>query len=145
MNKKKIILGILIVAWICVIWGHSLQPAYISEGESSKYLEVISKVVPFITNDDDGMYIVRKTAHFTEYAILGVLLCLEFATYLKGLFKRFVNPTMTALFVAFIDETIQLFVEGRSGQVSDIWIDLAGASLMVVIVLAIIGNRRYRR
>ena len=29
--------------------------------------------------------------------------------------------------IPFVDETIQLFVEGRSGQVSDVWLDLAGA------------------
>ena len=145
MNKKKIIFGILIAVWICVSWGHSMQPAVVSEFESSKFLIVINKVIPVITNDDNGMYIVRKAAHFTEYAILGVLLCLEFATYIKGWFKRFVNPEMAALFVAFVDETIQLFVEGRSGQVSDIWIDIAGAALGIIITLAIIGNRRNRR
>ena len=52
---------------------------------------------------------------------------------------------MAALFVAFVDETIQLFVEGRSGQVSDIWIDIAGAALGIIITLAIIGNKRNRR
>lgn len=145
MNKKKIILGILIAAWICFIWGHSMQPAVVSDGESGRFLQIISKILPFIANNDNGMFIVRKTAHFTEYAILGVLLCLQFATYLKGWFKRFVNPEMAALSVAFVDETIQLFVEGRSGQVSDIWIDVAGAALGIVITLAIIGNRRYKR
>ena len=30
------------------------------------------------------------------------------------------------LFMPFVDETIQLFVEGRSGQISDVWLDMAG-------------------
>jgi VanZ family protein len=145
MKKKKILLGILIVAWLCVIWGHSLQPAVESEFESAKWLEVISKFIPVVTNDDQGMFLVRKAAHFTEYAILGVLLALELANYVKGWLRRFVEPLAFTLSAAFIDETIQLFVEGRSGQIVDVWIDLSGAALGILITLAIIGNRRGRR
>jgi VanZ family protein len=144
MKKSKIILGILIVAWLCVIWGHSMQPAVVSEDESGKWLEILSKILPFLRGED-GMYYVRKAAHFTEYAILGVLLELEFAHFVKGWLRRFFEPLAFALSASFIDETIQLFVEGRSGQVSDMWIDTAGAALAIVIILAIIGNRRSKR
>ena len=133
------------MAWLCVIWGHSMQPAEVSEGESGKWLEVLSTFLPFLANSDDGMFLVRKAAHFTEYGILGVLLALELANFVKGWFRRFVEPLMLALTAAFIDETIQLFVEGRSGQVMDIWIDISGAALGILITLAIIGNRRGKR
>ena len=142
--KKKIILGILIAAWLCVIWGHSLQPAVVSDDESGKWLSVLSVIFPFLQGED-GMFIVRKAAHFTEYLILGVLLSLEIANFVKGWLRRFFEPASLALSAAFIDETIQLFVEGRSGQVMDIWIDLAGAALGILITLAIIGNRRGKR
>jgi VanZ family protein len=145
MKKNKIILGILIVAWLCLIWGHSLQPAVVSAGESAKWLQIICKICPFITNDDNGMFIVRKAAHFTEYGVLGVLLALEMAQFVRGWFRRFVEPLFLALSVAFVDETIQLFVVGRSGEVRDMWIDVAGAALAIVITLAIIGNRRGKR
>ena len=145
MNKKKIIIGILIVAWICVIWGHSMQPAVVSEGESGKFLAILSKVLPFLAENENGMFIVRKAAHFTEYLILGVLLCMEFSTYLRGIWERFLNPLFSGLFVCFIDETIQLFVEGRSGEIRDMWIDFAGVALGTLIVLAIINNKKGRR
>ncbi len=145
MKKNRIILGILIVAWLCLIWGHSLQPAVVSAGESAKWLQIICKICPFITNDDNGMFIVRKAAHFTEYGVLGVLLALEMAQFVRGWFRRFVEPLLLALSVAFVDETIQLFVIGRSGEVRDMWIDVAGAALAIVITLAIIGNRRGKR
>ena len=32
------------------------------------------------------------------------------------------------LLVPFVDETIQLFVPGRSGQISDVWLDMAGGA-----------------
>ncbi len=138
---------ILIIVWIAVIWGHSMQPATVSEGESGRFLEVINKIIPAITNDDNGMYIVRKAAHFTEYMILGILLSIRFSMEFKGIVQRLSNPALTGLAIAFIDETIQLFVEGRSGQISDMWIDFGGAILGILITLAIINNRgkgRYR-
>ncbi len=144
MKKSKIILGILIIAWLGVIWGHSMQPAVVSDGESGKWLEVLSKIFPFLRGEN-GMYYVRKAAHFTEYAILGVLLALELSHFVKGWLRRFFEPLAFALSASFIDETIQLFVEGRSGQVSDMWIDTAGAALGILITLAIIGNRRGRK
>ena len=145
MKKKKIIIGILIVAWIGFIWGHSMQPADVSDGESGRFLAFFSTFIPALKEAEDGMFIIRKAAHFTEYTILGVLLSLEFVNFVRGWFRRFVDPVLGALTVAFIDETIQLFVEGRSGQVSDIWIDVAGAALGTLITLAIFGNRRGKR
>ncbi len=122
-----------------------MQPADVSDVESGHFLDVFSKIFPFLADNDDGMFIIRKSAHFTEYAILGVLLCLEFANFVKGILRRLINPVMAGFTVAFIDETIQLFVEGRSGQISDVWLDVAGATLGIIITLAIIGNRRSRR
>ena len=136
---------ILIVVWLIVIWGHSMQPAVVSENESGRFLQFISKVIPGIYNNDTGMFIVRKAAHFTEYTLLGVLLCMMYSMYTKGAFRRFCEPALTGLLVAFIDETIQLFVDGRSGEIRDMWIDFGGVSLGVLIVLAFVNNRRYGR
>ena len=68
MKKSKIILGILIIGWLAVIWGHSMQPAVVSAGESGKWLEVLSKIFTFLQGEN-GEHYVRKAAHFTEYAI----------------------------------------------------------------------------
>ena len=141
MNKKKIILGILIVAWLCFIWGHSLQPAVVSDGESGIFLEFFSKLIPALKNAEDGMFIIRKAAHFTEYTILGALLTGNAILYVRGFFNRFFHPAFAGLAVSFVDETIQLFVEGRSGQVSDMWIDFAGVCLGILVVLAIVNNK----
>lgn len=80
-----------------------------------------------------------------EYFILGILLCMEFSTYLYGFLNRISIPVLTGLFIAFVDETIQLFVPGRSGEVRDMWIDFAGVALGTLIVLAIVNNKRGRK
>ena len=88
-----------------------------------------------VTDADLMAFLVRKAAHFTEYAILGVLA--------RGLFgslhaERGVRPLPAGLLVAFVpvvDECIQLFVPGRSGQLTDVLIDLSG-----VIVGALLAH-----
>ncbi len=139
--KKKNIIVILIVLWIAVIWGHSMQPAVVSEGESGVFLKYLGKIFPFLLQSENGMFIVRKAAHLTEYTILGVLLCMYFSASVRGFVLRFFNPAFTGLAVSFVDETIQLFTEGRSGEIRDMWIDFAGIAIGVLITLAISGNR----
>lgn len=122
-----------------------MQPATVSEAESSRFLAILGKVFPFLLSSDAGMFIVRKAAHFTEFLILGTLLCMDFSSSLYGVLQRFSIPTLVGLLIAFIDETIQLFVVGRSGEVRDMWIDFAGVALGTLIVLAIVNNKRGRK
>lgn len=47
---------------------------------------------------------------------------------------RIAKANFTAAFcLPFIDETIQLFVEGRSGQITDVWLDMAGIYMGIMI------------
>ena len=128
-----------------LIWGHSMQPAVVSSQESGFFLDFLSNIIPGLMNDDGGMFIIRKAAHFAEYTILGILLCMDFSSYLYGVIKRFSIPVLVGLFISFIDETIQLFVVGRSGEVRDMWIDVTGIALGTLISLAIVNNKRTRR
>ncbi len=49
--------------------------------------------------------------------------------------------------VPFLDETIQLFTEGRSGQISDVWLDMAGAcfGLLAAALVKRLWNMSRRR
>lgn len=69
------------------------------------------------------MHVVRKLAHFCEYLLEGFLLMLCLRVYTRHFFKHVSWPVLGGLLTALTDETIQLFVPGRSGQVTDIWID----------------------
>ena len=44
-----------------------------------------------------------------------------------------------------LDETLQLFAAGRSGQISDVWLDLAGFLTGWIVVALIALFRRKRR
>lgn len=66
---------------------------------------------------------------------LGVLLRLSAASANRSVWKEVHRIALLA--VPFADETIQLFVEGRSGQISDVWLDLAGALTGTMLYLTL--------
>lgn len=85
-------------------------------------------------------FIARKAAHFTLYAVLGVLSFLSVISYrnLKYRFRLLISAGICLLYAAS-DEFHQLFVAGRSGEVRDICIDFCG-SVLAITVLALLSR-----
>ncbi len=88
-------------------------------------------------------HIVRKTAHFTEYACLAAAIAFHFTVWKKGIHYRTWIPVLIAGFYAATDEFHQTFVAGRSGQVSDVLLDTAGAATgaFLFCILLLLINR----
>ena len=84
--------------------------------------------------------LVRKAAHFTEYALLGFLLGLKCVR--QDGRSRFLLPAGLCLAAALIDESIQLFVDGRAGQLRDVCIDLGGATMGLLVALVLLSAIR---
>lgn len=82
-------------------------------------------------NTLSGEGVLRKIAHASEFAALGMVLTLLIE---EGRKIKVLLLALCGLGAALIDETIQLFVDGRSGQIKDVWIDLAGFGVGVAIV-----------
>lgn len=129
--RKKICM-LLIISCLCFIWVNSFFPAEISGGLSKaaeKFLKVIF---------GDGFPItegaLRKLAHAAEYAAFGFLSAVFMYEKLE---KELLSVGFCGLAAAVLDETIQLFSEGRSAQVKDILIDFSGFSAGVIFILAV--------
>ena len=85
-----------------------------------------------LTNKEKNIYtskyivLVRKTAHFTLYFLLGLFLC----SFLKEFDlnnKKIIIYTIIFVFIyACSDEIHQLFISGRSGEILDVLIDTLG-------------------
>ena len=88
---------------------------------------------------------VRKLAHFTEFSVLGVLAVLLFTILRQRIPRTFLYAGMLGLSVAFCDETIQLFVPGRAGLLTDVWIDTAGVIVGASLALGVRLLLRYCR
>lgn len=72
-------------------------------------------------------HLIRKAAHMTEFGVLTILLAFHFKVRGFSGLKLFLYSSAAGIGYAATDEFHQLFVPGRSGQISDVLIDGAGA------------------
>lgn len=72
-------------------------------------------------------FFIRKLGHMAEFALLGCLISLFFATWRLNGPGIWCASALAALLTACCDEQIQLFIPGRSSEVRDIWVDFLGA------------------
>lgn len=82
---------------------------------------------------------IRKTAHATEYTILGFLVSGIFfhCKKVEAIKKKIFISVAIGAFYAITDEFHQLFVEGRAGLFTDVLIDTAGVVFGVFIMWGI--------
>ena len=88
-------------------------------------------------------YPVRKAAHATEYALLGILLTGAILDLEKPWKRQLAACFLAGAAYAASDEFHQLFVPGRSGQVKDVMIDSAGVA--AGIILACLAIKAFQR
>lgn len=76
---------------------------------------------------------IRKLAHMTEYMVLAITVM--FALCVDGMKgkKRILVAALISIGYACTDEFHQLFIEGRSGQIIDIFVDSIGVFVGVGI------------
>ena len=133
----RIITALLLILWVAFIFSNSMDNADASTLKSGAVLALLRRIL----GSEGTEFIVRKTAHFTEFAIEGVLLFLVVKGYTTRPLRFLGWPLLAGLMTALTDETIQLFSLGRSSQVTDVWIDFAGVvtgTLLVFLVQAIV-------
>lgn len=135
-NRKALLLLICTVLWTAFIFARSMQPASVSDQESGCVLALAERVVPGMS-----MTLLRKIAHFVEFFVLGGLLA---ATCHRLCGRLPLMPLLAGLVTALCDETIQLVTPGRSGRVTDVWIDFSGV-LLAVLAGEILRRIRRRR
>lgn len=134
-DKRLRLCTALIVCNLIFIWGNSLLPANVSQAISDAVMNFLSRF--FTTGGpqgDEGSFLTRKLAHFTEFAALGALLTWRFG--MLGRKKHL--PLIWGALAACADETIQCFVPGRGPGVRDVAIDTAG--VLAGMVLLTLGN-----
>ena len=131
--------------FMALIFSMSAQNATESDKTSGN---VIKSVLSVIYPGFDGLaeeskaelissfqFIARKTAHFSLYAILGLLSFLTVISYrnLKFGLRTALSAAICLLYAAS-DEIHQLFVPGRSGEIRDVCIDFCGSLLMITVL-----------
>lgn len=131
--KKRHFYMILAVGMTVFIFWNSARPADISSRASGFFVTLAEKPLSYIgvrTDRDTMQVIVRKAAHIIEFAVQAMLIACSFSGKYK---KRIIYILFFGLLTACTDEYIQLFSIGRSGLISDIFIDFAGTLMGTVI------------
>lgn len=152
MNERKKQIGLriflttvtlLFVAWI---YSNSLKNGAESTAQSGKVLTLLRNVFAFLFPKSDfliSMHFVRKAAHFCEYALLGFLLFFTWKSYRLKTWLAALFSFLAGTLVAFSDEGLQFFSEGRAPALADVGIDSSGAlcgASVALAALAIVGT-----
>lgn len=140
---KKITYCILLIIFSSIVFFFSNSTGtdsnHTSDVVTEKMLDVYSSITKKEISQDrkkglilDMRLLIRKTAHFTIYLVLGILTYLFIDTYnLKH--KILISILITFLF-ACSDEVHQLFVDGRTGSIIDVGIDTIGSSVGILLL-----------
>lgn len=114
-----------LVLTVLFIFSNSMQEGTASAERSGSLLQDLLDWLP-ILGGWFTEHILRKLGHFLEYALAGfwLLLCLRSCTVQVK--QNITKPLLAGVLIALGDETIQLFVAGRSGQITDVWLDSFG-------------------
>lgn len=165
IRTHKFFLPALLIFQMLFIFAMSSFGHTSSDAQSNLFVDFIAQNFPHVRHGLENnlislstlIFLVRKTAHFTEYAILGSLFFLNLRSWLKsnkslvkisksqttktvakktlsGLIK---HPLAMSILFSFLyaitDEIHQVFVPGRSAQFRDVLIDTLGASFGVLL------------
>ena len=125
-----------VAAWMALIFFFSSQTGGESAGLSTAVVELLAPALPALDPATLGT-LVRKAAHVSEFAVLGALLAWAWPRRARW---PLLAPLLIGIGYAALDEVHQLFVPGRSGQVSDVLIDTVG----VLIGIAVVAGARRR-
>jgi len=143
-NRKKILRWVLLLLWLAVIFVMSQQPG----DKSSSQSDFIVNLISFVGIKLNEYYmsiatlLVRKSAHFTEYIILFVLVYRVIILYMNKKQAKII----AILFVfgyACSDEFHQYFIQGREAAFRDVIIDTSGG-IMGSFIMVIVENMKYK-
>lgn len=137
--KQKIIFTTTTILICIAIFLFSSQNGQASSNTSSTFLHLIQFFIPSFNN----MFLIRKTAHFSIYAMLGISNFFMMKAY--GIKKSSLWALIFCFLFACSDEFHQLFIDQRAGQFRDVIIDTSGALCAILCLnLWIHSHKSYK-
>lgn len=153
-TKKKTLFWIFSFLTVFILWfifSHSAKTADVSSSQSEGLSILLQKFVnTFITDDftfHQSSIIVRTTAHFAEFAALAFCVSGALENGFEHLKNRKAFAFLFTAITALIDETIQIFFEGRAFQLFDLFIDTSGglAGILFFVLITWIISHSVKR
>lgn len=147
----RTIVMLLLLTTFATIFKFSSQIAEESDDISNGVLRKIIDVFPYtkglseeikIKMVEHGNPIIRKLAHFSIYALVGVWIMAFMSTFDIRLYKKWIISMLVGVLYAASDEFHQSFVPGRGPSIVDVGIDSLGVLTGILAVLIIISIYR---
>ncbi|MPM52723.1 hypothetical protein SDC9_99484 [bioreactor metagenome] len=142
---KKICYLLLSLFIMAFIFGNSMMDAADSNSESrflTAFVQNVLNWLGFHVPIGELHHAIRKCAHFTEYALEAFFVAKTLTAFRVRRQTWLAYALLIGLLTAVIDENIQLYSIGRSGQVTDVLLDFSGTIVGVVLAMLISSNRR---
>lgn len=133
---------VLVLITTLFIWGNSLLPGSVSSSQSGIITKLLYPLFKNVMSVDTLTTIIRKLAHFTEYAILGLVLAYFYKSKTN---KYLLFALLQGVITAIIDESMQLLVPNRAGLLTDVLIDTSGVLfglLVFYIIYKLLGGNK---
>ena len=140
---RKMVYLFLSLLTMCFIFGNSMMDAVDSNSESkiiTTFVQYVLNWLGFHVPIAELHHVIRKCAQFSEFALESFLWAKALAAFGVGRQTWLAYALLLGLLTAVIDENIQLYSVGRSGQVTDILLDFSGT--MAGVLMAIITSFR---
>lgn len=146
LNIKQVIGLLLIIVWMVTIFCFSNQKGTQSSITSNKVTKEIIEVLPSTKNLEENQKkeivkkvnpVMRKIAHYTIYLVGGILIMFFITTFELSEKRTIIYSTLIGLIYAITDEIHQMFMDGRTAKVTDVFIDTLGVITGIVIYITI--------
>lgn len=145
IRKRTLLMGLICILWLLVIFLFSAMNANKSSNLTEFALDIVSyfrnkfffidELFFKLTQNHSIFYIVRKMAHLFVFCMLEIISFILLRGLGLSFFKSALYSILIVIGYACTDEFHQLFVSGRSGQLSDVFIDTIGGSIGLSIIL----------
>lgn len=139
-----VVTAFLLVILYLIIWGFSAQDADASGSLSHMITEKVIELIDDIASKNWSDIVkaelaeyfehpVRKLAHFSEYACMGLLVYIMLGQWVENRRRLYIITILWVFVSAAIDEFHQTFIPGRYGSFADVILDTSGAVVMLII------------
>ena len=149
IERAVIIAWLPVAIWMAVVFFFSAQPAeesVVLSGGLTSWLVNISQSLPIPEAEMHALHgSVRKYAHFLVYLVLGLLVARALAKSRQLNRLTLLSALLVCVLYAVSDEVHQLYVPGRSGQVSDVLLDSAGSAVGIAFFFWYDRHRKNRK
>ena len=145
----RVVFTAALIACIMFIFRNSLENGAQSSARSQAVMQLVNSALAKVHLGPLSEHLIRKLAHFSEFALEGFLLMLCIRVYTKHFVRHMSWPLLGGMTTALMDETIQLHSLNRTSSVVDVWIDMSGvvagllfALIILLIVLLLFGGKK---